>query len=164
MGNICAQNEYTSATLYALTMRREAGFSQLLLNLSSLIWRAVPARLFEVCDRKLWHPVLSTARHQSRELDPAAELLGDFAYTWSRASINHLDESLFEGWLCRTLMLAGCPSFGTGKPLQQNLSFEKNLFSLCHNIPLVSQPEREQALVSTQCLPGSVNVCVCKCA
>lgn len=42
-GNICAQNEHGRATLYALTMRWEAGGSQLLVNLGSLSWRAVLA-------------------------------------------------------------------------------------------------------------------------
>lgn len=40
-GNICAQTEHGRATLYALTMRWEAGGSQLLLNLGSLSWRSV---------------------------------------------------------------------------------------------------------------------------
>lgn len=68
MGNICAQKEHAHAMPHELTMRRGAGGSQLMLNLSSLGWStALPCPL-EVCDGKLWCPVPSTAGHQSGEL------------------------------------------------------------------------------------------------
>lgn len=99
----------------------------MLLNLGSLSWRGVLAHPFEVCDGKLRCPVPSTTRQRSRELGsapgPAADLLSDFAYNQSRAPINDLAASFFEGWLCGTPMLSGCPSFGTGQPLEQNLYF-----------------------------------------
>ena len=165
MGNTCTQNEHVRATPYALTMRWGAGASQLILNLSSLSWRAVLARLFEVCDRKLWCPVPSTARLRSRELgsalSPAADLLSDFAYAQSRAPINHLAASFFGGWLCGIPIFAECACCGTGQLMQQILCFLKKLFASCHYTPLVSQHERQQALVSTQCLPSNLSVCVC---
>lgn len=97
MGNICSQKEHARAVPHELIMRQGARGSQLVLNLGSLSWSTALAHPLEACDGKLRCLVPCTAGQRSREwasvLGPATKFLSEFGYTWSKASINHLDAS-----------------------------------------------------------------------